>query len=144
MEIEDRQQKIVEDFETLTDWQDRYRRIIEIGRELPEFPEEHRVEDNLVKGCQNRVWLHAELDDDRVRFYADSEAMIVRGLVALLLEVYSDAPPGDIVTAQPTFIRDLELGQNLSQNRSNGLASMIKQMKMYALAFQTLQQRQNA
>lgn len=142
MTIETVQQELVASFSDLTDWRDRYRRIIELGRELPELPEAYRLDENIVKGCQNRVWLHAELSEDGlVTFHADSEAQIVRGLVAMLVRVYSGQSPDDIIAAPPTFIQDLRLSENLTMNRTNGLTAMIKQMKFYALAFKAMQGR---
>lgn len=140
MSIETVQQELVASFSDLTDWRDRYRRIIEIGRDLPPLDEAHRLDENIVKGCQNRVWLHAELrDDGHVVFHADSEAQIVRGLVAMLVHVYSGHTPDDIIAAPPAFIQELRLSENLTMNRTNGLAAMTKQMKFYALAFKAQQ-----
>ena len=142
MGIMETQREIVQEFEQIADWKERYKRIIELGRALPDFPDEHRLDENLVKGCQNRVWLHASLEGDIVRFEADSEAQIVKGLVALLLRVYSGHPPDEIIAAPPEFIQELKLGENLTMNRANGLASMIKQMKMYAMGFKLILARQ--
>lgn len=142
MGIMETQREIVQEFEQISDWKERYKRIIELGRALPELPDEHRLDENLVKGCQNRVWLHASLEGDIVRFEADSEAQIVKGLVALLLRVYSGHPPDEIIAAPPEFIQELQLGENLTMNRANGLASMIKQMKMYAMGFKLILARQ--
>jgi cysteine desulfuration protein SufE len=139
--IAERQAEIVAELERMSDWKDRYRRIIEIGRELPALADEHKRDDNIIKGCQNRVWLHAALDGDRVMFAAESEAQIVRGLVALLVRVYSGATPDEIIEAQPTFIHELGLGDNLTMNRVNGLASMVKQMKLYALGYKAILSR---
>lgn len=142
MGIMETQREIVQEFEQIADWKERYKRIIELGRALPDFPDEHRLDENLVKGCQNRVWLHASLEGDTVRFEADSEAQIVKGLVALLLRVYSGHHPDEIIAAPPEFIQELQLGENLTMNRANGLASMIKQMKMYAMGFKLILARQ--
>jgi len=140
--IEETQNEIIEQFQAYGDWRERYRHIIALGKDLGEFPEEHRTDDNIVKGCQNRVWLHAELTDDGlVHFEADSEASIVKGLVALLLKIYSNHTPDEIISTPPTFIQELQLGENLTMNRANGLASMIKQMKFYAMGFKVLQAR---
>jgi cysteine desulfuration protein SufE len=140
-DIAARQAEIVAELAGLPDWKERYRRIIEIGKALPPLADEHKREDNLIKGCQNRVWLHARLDGDRVVFEADSEAQIVRGLVALLVRAYSDATPDEIIEAAPTFVHELGLGDNLTMNRVNGLASMIKQMKLYALGYKAILSR---
>jgi len=139
MSIDTAQQEIIDEFSTLSDWQDRYRKIIQIGRELEPIDEQYKVDQNIVKGCQNRVWLHAQLTDDgRIEFIADSEAMIVRGFVALLLRSYSGFTPDEILEASPRFIDELQLGQNISLNRANGLAAMVKKIKLYALAFRNI------
>lgn len=142
MDIMETQREIIAEFERIGDWKERYKHIIELGRQLEPLDDEHRVESNIVKGCQNRVWLHAWLDGDKVRFSADSEAQIVKGLVALLLRVYSGHSPDEIIAAPPEFIQELKLGENLTMNRANGLASMIKQMKMYAMGFKVILARQ--
>ena len=117
-------------------WQDRYKRIIALGREMPEFPEQHRTDANKVKGCQSQVWLHAELDDDgNLQIVGDSDAAIVKGLVAIVLEAFAGAPPHDVASAPTTFIDELGLSENLSQTRANGLAAMLKQIKLYGLVF---------
>ncbi len=142
--IEEAQQAIIDEFGQLSDWQDRYRKIIKVGRELEDMPEEHKVDSNLVKGCQNRAWLHARLDGDRVIYMADSEAMIVRGFVALLVRAYSNQTPDDIIATPARFIDELQLGDNISLNRANGLASMVKQIKFYALGFKAILDRQHS
>ncbi len=136
--IADRQREIVDNFAILSDWEDKYRLIIDMGRKLPPFPEEHRVDTNKVKGCQSQVWFHARLENDHVVFDADSDAAIVRGLIAILLKSFSDAPPKEIMDASTEFLKEMGLGEHLSPTRSNGLAAMIKQIKYYALAFNTL------
>jgi cysteine desulfuration protein SufE len=142
--IESKQQELVAEFQSMTDWQDRYRSIIQMGKALPDFPEEHRVDKNKVKGCQSQVWLHARLDGDRVQFIADSDATIVRGLIAILLRVFSGHTPDEIIEAEPHFINDIGLSENLSQTRANGLAAMIKQIKFYGIAFKTLREQMAA
>lgn len=140
--IEETQQTIIGELSSINDWQDRYRKIIAIGKELPELEEQYKVDDNLIKGCQNRVWLRAELGDDgRVVYEADSEAMIVRGFVALLVRSYSGFTPDEVLDMPPRFIDELELGDNISLNRANGLASMVKKIKLYAMAFKALSMR---
>lgn len=141
MTIEQRQADLVDRFQAITDWEDRYREIIQLGRKLPDFPDELRTDSNKVKGCQSQVWMHAALDDGKVVFHADSDASIVRGLIAILVELYSGQPPEAIMAAPPSFIDELGLGSHLSQNRANGLSAMIKQMKLYATAFNALAQR---
>ena len=139
--IAERQSALVERFSEIGDWEERYREIIRLGRSLPEFPEDQRTERNKVKGCQSQVWMHAALQDGNVVFVADSDAAIVRGLIAILLALYSGQPPQAILEAPPSFIDELGLGSHLSQNRANGLSAMLKQMKLYATAFRSLAQR---
>ena len=137
MRIEERQQEIISEFGMFTDWMAKYEYIIELGKELPLIDNEYKVEDNLIKGCQSLVWLHAkEGDNGNIIFTADSDAIITKGLVALVVRVLSDEKPKDIAEADLHFVKDIGLNEHLSLTRSNGLSSMIKQMKMYALAFQ--------
>ena len=118
---------------------DRYAYIIELGGQLPEIPESYKTPENLIEGCQSRVWIHAELNGDgEVVFEADSDAMIVKGIVALLLRVLSSQKPEDILDSELYFIDSIGLKEHLSPTRSNGLVAMVKQMRMYALAFKTL------
>jgi cysteine desulfuration protein SufE len=135
MTIEDRQQEIVEEFSLLEDWMDKYEHIIELGRELDPMVNEHKNEDNLIKGCQSKVWLHAALDENRVIFSADSNAIITKGLVALMVRVLSKQNPNEIASTNLWFIDKIGLTEHLSPTRSNGLLSMVKQMKLYGLAF---------
>jgi len=135
--IEERQQEIISEFSMFTDWMAKYEYIIELGKELPLIDNEYKVGDNLIKGCQSRVWLHAEEGaNGNIIFTADSDAIITKGLVALVVRVLSDEKPKEIAESDLHFVKDLGLNEHLSQTRSNGLSSMIKQMKMYALAFQ--------
>lgn len=135
MSIEERQKEVVEEFAFLEDWMDKYEHIISIGKELPALAEEHKVEDNLIKGCQSRVWLHAGLEGGKVKFEADSDAIITRGLVALMVRVLSGEKPEAIAGADLWFIDKIGLTEHLSPTRSNGLLSMVKQMKLYGLAY---------
>lgn len=135
MSLLDRQKEIVEEFSGLTDWEDRYKKLIELGKALPDLPDSKKLEDFKVKGCQSQVWIHARLENGRVIFEADSDAILVRGLVALLLRVYSNATPKEIMETPPDFVKDIGLETKLSPSRANGLFSMIKQMKFYAMAF---------
>lgn len=137
MDIQETQDRIVREFSVLGDWTERYEYIIKLGRKLPDFPEEFRIEENKVRGCQSQVWLHAALEDGKVKFYADSDAMIVKGLIALLLRVYSDRGPDEILKNPPVFISKIGMDTHLSQTRANGLASMMKQIQYYAMAFKT-------
>jgi cysteine desulfuration protein SufE len=139
MSISERQQQIIDEFSALPDWEDRYRRIIEHGRELAPMDAQHKVDKNKVKGCQSTVWLHAAMENGHVRYQGDSDAMIVRGLIALLLKLYNQAEPAEIVATPPEFVNATGLATHLSQTRANGLAAMIKQIKMYAAVFQAMQ-----
>lgn len=139
MSIADRQKQIVAEFAGLSDWEDRYKKLIEFGKQLPELPDSKKLEDFKVKGCQSQVWMHARMDGGRVVFEADSDALLVRGLVALLLRVYSNATPAEILQTPPDFVKEIGLESKLSPSRANGLFSMIKQMKFYAMAFQMSQ-----
>lgn len=141
MDIQQRQQQIIDEFSAIPEWEERYKRIIEYGRELAPMDEQHKTEKNKVKGCQSTVWLHAELKDGAVHFQGDSDAMIVRGLIALLMMVYSGATPEEIVKTPPDFVVATGLAGHLSQTRANGLAAMVKQIKMYAAVFQAMQKQ---
>ena len=135
--IDNRVDELVQKFANFSSWEDKYKAIIDFGKTLDELPEEHRLETNKVKGCQSQVWLHAELRDDKVIFMADSDASIVKGIIALLLTVYSDATPDEILATKPEFLETIGLRQHLSMSRANGLSSMVKQISVYALAFKT-------
>jgi cysteine desulfuration protein SufE len=126
------QREIVEEFALFDDWQDKYAHLIEIGRALPRMPAELKTEDRKVKGCQAQVWLHARREGDRMVFTAESDALIVQGLVALLLRVYSGRPPEEILSSSATFLKEIGLDRHLSQNRTNGLASMMKEIHRHA------------
>lgn len=128
--------RLVDEFQELPDWESRYKRIIALAKELQPMPEELKIDANKVRGCSSTVWLHAELKDGNVVFLADSDAVLVRGLVALLLKVYSGHPAREILAAPPDFIEELGLNVNLSPNRANGLTAMVKQIMIYAAAFQ--------
>lgn len=134
--IEEAQQEIVEEFEFLTDWMDKYELIIQLGKELPLINEQYKKDENLIKGCQSRVWLHAEMQDGKILFTADSDALITKGLVSLVIKVLSGHTPKEITDSHIHFIDDIGLRSHLSPTRSNGLLSMLKQMKNYAIAFQ--------
>ena len=129
------QQDLVDEFAMFTDWQDRYEHLIELGKDLPVIASENKVDANLVRGCQSRLWLNAELKNDLVHFTADSDAMITKGIVALLVRVYNDRTPQEILGASTEFIDRIGLREHLSPNRANGLSAMLDQMKRYALAF---------
>lgn len=134
--IQERQAKIISDFSAYTQWEDRYKKIIEMGKTLGDMPEELKTEQNIVKGCQSQVWLHAGLTPQgQMTLVGDSDALIVKGLVALLLFVYSGATPAEVLNTPPEFLRALGFEGNLSPSRANGLHSMLKQIKLYATAF---------
>lgn len=138
MGILETQNAIVEEFAKLPTWEERYRRIIELGKTVPAFPEAERTEKNKVRGCQSQVWMHATLEDGHVRYDIDSDAMIVKGLAAILLKTFSDRTPGEIIAASTDFLEKIGLTQHLSQSRSNGLAAMTRQFKNYALVFKAM------
>ena len=139
MTIDEKQDKIIEEFSEIDDWMDRYGYIIELGNSLPEIDESLKTPDHLIEGCQSRVWLDAKLDDDgKIHFTADSDAIIVKGLIALLIDVLNDHNPQEILDAKLRFIDEIGLAENLSPTRSNGLLAMVKQMRAYALAFNSL------
>jgi cysteine desulfuration protein SufE len=134
MSINEIQDQIIEDFSYYEDWMEKYEHIIQLGKELPLIAEEYKKEENLIKGCQSRVWLHADYTDGKVIFTADSDAIITKGLVGLMISVLSDQSPKDIAGADIYFIDRIGLKSHLSPTRSNGLLAMLKQMKMYAIA----------
>lgn len=135
MDIQATQDRIVREFELLQDWQERYKYIIKLGDKLEPLEEEAKTDDNLVKGCQSQVWLTAEMKDDKVIFKADSDAAITKGLVSLMVRFYSGREPDVIINTKPEFIEKIGMAKHLSPTRANGLASMVKQMKIYAMAF---------
>lgn len=138
MTIEDKQQELVAEFADLEDWMDRYGYIIDLGNSLPAISEDKKTPSNLIEGCQSRVWLDAELDaDGKVHYTADSDAIIVKGIISMLIDVLNGHTPDEILSADLHFINDIGLGEHLSPTRSNGLLAMVKQMRMYALAFRS-------
>ena len=140
MTIDEIQEEIVEEFTGLDDWMDRYQLLIDLGNEQPPLNEAYKTEQNLIDGCQSRVWLQADLVDGKVVFQAESDALIVKGIVTLLIRVLSNHTPQELVDADLFFIDRIGLREHLSPTRSNGLLAMLKQMKLYALAFQVKQQ----
>jgi cysteine desulfuration protein SufE len=137
MTIEKIQGDIVDEFAMFEDWMQRYEYMIELGKSLPLIEEQYKTDDNLIKGCQSKVWVHAELDKDRLVFTADSDAIITKGIIAILIRVFSNQEPKEIIDAKTEFIDEIGLKEHLSPTRANGLVSMIKQLKMYAVAYQT-------
>ena len=137
MTIKEIQEEIIEDFELFEDWMQRYEYIIETGKSLPGISEANKTEDNLIKGCQSKVWLHADFIADKVQFSADSDAILTKGIISLLLRVFNERSPQEILDAEPYFIDEIGLKEHLSPTRANGLLAMIKQMKFYAVAYQS-------
>ncbi|MCT4599333.1 MAG: SufE family protein [Marinifilaceae bacterium] len=135
MTIQEKQQDIIDEFSVFDDWMDKYSYIIELGAEMPALDSKYQTEDNLIKGCQSKVWFHADYIDGKIVFEADSDAIITKGIAAILVRVFSNETPKDIIDADLNFIDVLGLKQHLSPTRSNGLLSMLKQVKIYALAF---------
>ncbi|MDY3090938.1 MAG: SufE family protein [Porphyromonas sp.] len=135
MTINQIQDEIIEDFSALDDWMDRYGLIIEMGNTLPEMDEAKKTPQNIIEGCQSRVWITAELRDGKVHFEGESDAIIVRGIVSLLLKVLNEQTPQDIVVSDLYFIKEIGLQEHLSPTRSNGLVSMLRQMKLFAATF---------
>lgn len=142
MKIQETSNTIISEFDTFDDWMDKYNYLIELGKSMPVIDEKYKIESNLIQGCQSRVWLHADFDGNIITFSADSDAVITKGIANLLIRVYSNHTPQEILDASSEFIKEIGLTEHLSPTRSNGLIAMIKQIKMYALAFkakQTLQ-----
>jgi len=137
MKIIDIQSQIIDEFEIMDDWMEKYEYMISLGKSLPIMDNDFKNDLNLIKGCQSRVWLHAELKNDNIFFHADSDAIITKGIISILIRIYSGQPPKEILDSNFDFINKIGLKEHLSQTRANGLSSMIKQIKMYALAFQT-------
>jgi len=135
LKIKDIQDEIVEEFGIFETWMDKYEYLIELGKSVPVIDEINKTDDNIIKGCQSKVWLHAEQDEGVIRFYADSDAIITKGIVSLLIRTFSNQKPEDIINASLEFIDKIGLRQHLSPNRANGLNNMIKKIKFYAIAF---------
>lgn len=135
MEISETESAIIAEFSAFDDWMDKYNYLIELGKDVPEIDAQYKVPNNLITGCQSRVWLHARLEDGKIWFTADSDAVITRGLVSLLIRALNGRTPDEIMEAKMGFIDEIGLKEHLSPTRSNGLTSMVKQMKLYALAF---------
>ncbi|WP_241559047.1 SufE family protein [Chitinophaga barathri] len=136
MTIKEQQDRIIEDFEVFGDWMEKYEYIIQLGKDLPLIDPKYKTDDNLIRGCQSKVWLHAELTDGKLVFTADSDAVITKGLVGLVIQVLSGQTPKDIAEAEIYFIDAIGLTSHLSPTRSNGLLSMLKQIKLYAIGYQ--------
>jgi cysteine desulfuration protein SufE len=137
MKIEEIEKDIIEEFSNFDDWMDKYNFIIELGKTLPQMDTKYKTISNLIDGCQSQVWLHAEMADNKIIFRADSDAIITKGIVGLLIRTLTNQSPDDIIKAKLEFVDKIGLKEHLSPTRANGLTSMIKQMKLYALAFKT-------
>ena len=137
MTIKEIQEEIIDEFSMFEDWMERYEYIIDLGKSLDLIDDTYKKEENLIKGCQSKVWLHSELKNNKLFFTAESDAILTKGIVALLLRVFNDQTPADVIAADMSFIDQIELKEHLSPTRANGLVSMIKQIKLYALALQS-------
>jgi cysteine desulfuration protein SufE len=137
MKIKEIQNEIVEEFVMFDDWMQRYEYIIDLGKSLPLIEEQYKTDDNVIKGCQSKVWVHAEQNDGKIIFTADSDAILTKGIIGILIRTFSNQKPADILEANTDFIDEIGLKEHLSPTRANGLVSMIKQIKMYALGFST-------
>ncbi|TYB71779.1 SufE family protein [Bizionia gelidisalsuginis] len=135
--IKEIQEEIIDEFSMFEDWEERYQYMIDLGKDLPLIEAQYKTEDNIIKGCQSKVWVHAELNNDTIAFTADSDAIITKGIIAILIRVFSNQHPSAILEANTDFIDAIGLKEHLSPTRANGLVSMIKQLKMYAIAYQT-------
>ncbi|MDG1714492.1 SufE family protein [Lacinutrix sp.] len=135
--IKEIQEEIIDEFAMFEDWEERYQYMIDLGKDLPLIDDQFKIDDNIIKGCQSKVWVHAELNDDKIAFTADSDAIITKGIIAILIRTFSNQHPKAILEADTDFIDAIGLKEHLSPTRANGLVSMIKQLKMYAIAYQT-------
>ena len=135
MTIKEIQEEIIDEFSMFDDWMQRYEYIIELGRSIPLIDEQYKTDDNIIKGCQSKVWLNADVKDDKILYTADSDAILTKGIIALLLRVFSNHSPQEILDADTNFIDEIGLKEHLSATRANGLVSMIKQLKLYAVAY---------
>ncbi len=137
MSIENVQAEIIEEFALFDDWMQRYEYMIDLGKSLPLIDPKYKTDNHIIKGCQSKVWVHADMKDDKVIFTADSDAIITKGIIAILIRAFSNHSPQEILDADTAFIDQIGLKEHLSPTRANGLVSMIKQLKLYALAYQT-------
>jgi cysteine desulfuration protein SufE len=137
MTIENVQNDIIDEFSMFEDWEERYQYMIDLGKTLPLIEDQHKTEENIIKGCQSKVWVHANMQDDKINFTADSDAIITKGIIAILIRTFSNQHPNDIIESNTDFIDKIGLKEHLSPTRANGLVSMIKQIKLYAIAYQT-------
>lgn len=138
MSVADEQDKMVEKFSEIEEWDDKYSLLIKMGKDLGELDPTIKIDKNKISGCQSQVWMHAKLKDDKMIIFGDSDAMIVKGLVALLIKVYSNQNPEDILSSPPQFLNEIGIDKHLSPTRKNGLGAMLKQIQLFALAFKAL------
>ena len=136
MTISEIEEEIIDEFNLFDDWMERYEYLIELGKSLPLIDDQYKIEENIIKGCQSKVWLYSKMNDSKINFTADSDAILTKGLVALLLRVFTNQTPKDILAADTIFIDKIGLREHLSPTRANGLVSMLKQIKLYAIAQQ--------
>lgn len=141
MELNQIQEQIIDEFTIFDDWMDKYNYLIDLGKDVPMIDARYKVKDYLIEGCQSKVWLYPEFDGSVIRFYADSDAIITKGIISLLIKVLSGRTPGEIMSADLYFIDRIGLRQNLSPTRSNGLLAMIKQIKLYAMAYDAVSRK---
>lgn len=135
--IKEIQEEIIDEFSMFDDWMQRYEYMIDLGKSLPLIDEQYKTDDYIIKGCQSKVWVHADMEDGAIHFTADSDAIITKGIIAILIRAFSGQTPQDIIDADTAFIDEIGLKEHLSPTRANGLVSMIKQLKLYAIAYQT-------
>ena len=143
MNIKEIQEELIDEFAMFDDWMDKYQHLIDMGKSLPLIDDTLKTDDKIIKGCQSKVWLDAQFDGDKVAYTADSDAIITKGIIAVLVQVYSNQTPEAIIEADTSFIDEIGLKEHLSPTRANGLVSMLKQMKLYALAYQTQLKQEN-
>ena len=137
MTIKEIQEEIIDEFSMFDDWMERYEYIIELGKSIPLIEDQYKTDDNTIKGCRSKVWLNADVKDDKIFFTADSDAILTKGIIALLLRVFSNHTPKEILDSDTDFIDEIGLKEHLSPTRANGLVSMIKQLKLYAIEYQS-------
>ena len=138
MSVSDEQKKIIQQFTEMEDWDEKYAFLIKLGKDLGELDPEIKIEKNKISGCQSQVWMHAKLEDGKMIIFGDSDAMIVKGLIAMLIKVYSNQKPSDILSSPPEFLHKIGIDKHLSPTRKNGLGAMLKQIQLFAVAFKTI------
>ncbi len=141
MTIKEKQEQLVKEFGEFTDWEERYQQVIKMGRELSPLAEEYRSDKYKISDCQSQLWINAKLEDGKIFFEADSDAMIVKGLISILIKVYSGETPDEILNNPPSFLKEIGIDNHLSPTRKNGLGSMIKQIQMFAVAFKAMEKK---